>query len=62
MYIPLSILITTFWIFCTILCIYKQQKLVTEEMLPLIVILSVFGGPIFVIGAIIRQVIIEDWK
>lgn len=62
MFIPLWVLITVFWIFCAILCIYKQRKTDGDDWEPIFVFVITVFAPLVFIGAIIRQVIIEDWK
>lgn len=61
MYISLSILITSLWISTAVLCIYKQQR-VAWDTAGLSVFFALFFAPLYFIGAVIRQVIIEDWK
>ncbi len=60
MYIPTWITISSAWVCLSILCCIRQNRVDNSEgWLP---VLAVFFSPLFFIGAIIRQVIIEDWK
>lgn len=60
MYIPLDVFIFIIWILLGIFCYYKQNR-VQEEHIGFCIVTTAFA-PIWFIGAIIRQVIIEDWK
>jgi hypothetical protein len=54
------ILIGILWLLVIILCVCKQAKAETGEKGYLFVVF--IFAPLWLIGAIIRQVFIEDWK
>lgn len=60
MYIDFWILASSTWFCLSVLCLIKQLKVDKEFTFQ--VFLAGMVSPLFFIGAVIRQVIVEDWK
>ena len=65
MYIPIGVLIMILWVLVGVFCAYKQERALPigsrSERIIGGAILVVFA-PLWLFGAVIRQLIIEDWK
>lgn len=59
MYIPLWLIIAISWLVLGFICGYKQYRVNPHDPVFLIALIL---APLWFILAIIRQVIIEDWK
>lgn len=59
MYIPLWIVITTAWLILGFICGFKQYRVSNHDP---VFFVALILAPFWFIGAVIRQVIIEDWK
>lgn len=65
MYIPIDILLFIGWIFIGVFCSYKQYRTLVDRDVDLalgVSFLAFVCGPIWLVGATFRQLVVEKWK